>query len=109
MGGAAALDDQRAEPLKARALPTVQHVIAGADLAALAAALELPSVAASVLTTRQTGTRALLRIQDGCDEHCTFCATMLARGANRSRPAETLVLEARALAERYSGIAITGI
>ena len=39
-------------------------------------------------TTRQTGTRALLRIQDGCDEHCTFCATTIARGANRSRPVD---------------------
>ena len=56
----------------------------GADLEALAGALGLP--APTVATpTRQTGARALLRIQDGCDEHCTFCATTLARGAHRSR------------------------
>ena len=34
----------------------------------------------------------MLRIQEGCDEHCTFCATTLARGANRSRSAEDLVV-----------------
>jgi threonylcarbamoyladenosine tRNA methylthiotransferase MtaB len=51
----------------------------------------------------------LLRIQDGCDEHCTFCATTLARGANRSRPADDLVREAMALGDRHAEIVITGI
>ena len=54
-------------------------------------------------------TRALLKIQDGCDEHCTFCATTLARGANRSRSVEELVDEARALAERHAEIVLTGV
>src|SRR5262249_32507664 len=60
-------------------------------------------------TTAQAGTRALLRVQDGCDEHCTFCATTLARGANRSRSIEELVREASVLAERHPEIVITGI
>ena len=51
----------------------------------------------------------MLRIQDGCDEHCTFCATTLARGANRSRPIDALVREAAALAVRHAEIVITGI
>lgn len=109
MGCAAALDDDRAEPLRIRSLPTVQRVIAGADLPAIAEALDLAPVAMSVLTRAQTGARALLRIQDGCDEHCTFCATTLARGANRSRPADDLVDEAIALADRHAEIVITGI
>jgi threonylcarbamoyladenosine tRNA methylthiotransferase MtaB len=54
-------------------------------------------------------TRALLKIQDGCDEHCTFCATTIARGANRSRPIPELVAEAKALAEHHAEIVITGI
>src|SRR5207247_1929727 len=53
--------------------------------------------------------RALLKIQDGCDEHCTFCATTLARGANRSRPVAELVEEARALAEHHVEIVLTGV
>jgi threonylcarbamoyladenosine tRNA methylthiotransferase MtaB len=53
--------------------------------------------------------RALLRVQDGCDEHCTFCATTLARGVNRSRPMDDLVAEAASLAVRHEEIVITGI
>lgn len=57
----------------------------------------------------QSGTRALLRVQDGCDEHCTFCATTLARGAHRSRDEDELVSEAARLAEHHAEIVITGI
>jgi threonylcarbamoyladenosine tRNA methylthiotransferase MtaB len=109
MGCAAALDDQRPVQLQARSLPSVSHVIGGADLPAIARALDLSTVSAAVLTRTQSGTRALLRVQDGCDEHCTFCATTLARGVNRSRAADDLVEEARVLAERHSEIVITGI
>ncbi|MBI3567268.1 MAG: MiaB/RimO family radical SAM methylthiotransferase [Gemmatimonadetes bacterium] len=95
------------------ALPNVTHVVQGADVAAVAIALGLPaSAVAAAAAARpgvQTGARALLRIQDGCDEHCTFCATTLARGANRSRPAEDVVAEARALAETHPEIVVTGI
>lgn len=103
MGCAAARDNG-----SLRALPTVQAVVGGADLAAIAAALELPPAAIGV-AAEQHGTRALLRIQDGCDEHCTFCATTLARGANRSRPADALVAEAARLAEHHTEIVLTGI
>ena len=89
------------------ALPTVAHVVGGADLPAIAAALDLPPTV--VVPNAQTGTRALLRIQDGCDEHCTFCATTLARGAARSRSPESLIDEATRLAERHPEIVLTGI
>src|SRR5204862_723706 len=56
----------------------------------------------------QTSVRAVLRIQDGCDEHCTFCATTLARGANRSRAIDALIREATGLAEHHPEIVITG-
>src|SRR5256714_7420940 len=92
-----------------RALPSVEHLVAGADLADLARALDLPYEAAAARTGAQTTVRALLRIQDGCDEHCTFCATTLARGANRSRPAAELIAEAHRLAEHHQEIVITGI
>lgn len=91
------------------ALPGVSDVIAGADLSALAMALGIDPSLARLRPTLQTGSRALLRIQDGCDEHCTFCATTLARGANRSRPADELVREAAALAAEHPEIVITGI
>ncbi len=31
-------------------------------------------------------TRAFIKIQDGCDNFCTFCITRIARGAHRSQP-----------------------
>jgi threonylcarbamoyladenosine tRNA methylthiotransferase MtaB len=88
-------------------LPTVERVVAGADLVGVAAALGLP--VAGRPPAVQTGTRALLRIQDGCDEHCTFCATTLARGAARSRSADEVVDEANRLADRHPEIVVTGI
>ena len=104
MGCAAALPD--ASVLES--LPGVSAVIGGADLSALAHALNLPAESIGVVAG-QSGARALLRIQDGCDEHCTFCATTIARGANRSRQVDELVEEAAALAERHAEIVVTGI
>jgi threonylcarbamoyladenosine tRNA methylthiotransferase MtaB len=109
MGCAAALDDARPVQLQLRSLPSVDRVIGGADLPDVAMALGLDALASGPFTRAQSGTRALLRIQDGCDEHCTFCATTLARGANRSRPIDALVDEAELLAERHPEIVITGI
>lgn len=104
MGCASARDDGTIA-----ALPGVSDVIPGADLDALAIALGIDPSLSPVRPALQTGSRALLRIQDGCDEHCTFCATTLARGANRSRPADELVREAAALADGHPEIVITGI
>jgi threonylcarbamoyladenosine tRNA methylthiotransferase MtaB len=94
--------------LPARTPAGVTDVVAGADLEALGRLLGAPSNAKRE-TMRQTGTRALLRIQDGCDEHCTFCATTLARGPHRSRPTSDVIAEAVRLAEWHPEIVLTGI
>jgi threonylcarbamoyladenosine tRNA methylthiotransferase MtaB len=104
MGCASALP----EASELRALPGVSDVLSGADLDGVALALGVPAPT-SVRTRMQAGARALLRIQDGCDEHCTFCATTIARGANRSRSADELIEEARSLAGRHAEIVITGV
>lgn len=46
-----------------------------------------------------TGHYAYLKISEGCDKHCTYCAIPLIRGRYRSRPFEALITEAEALAE----------
>jgi threonylcarbamoyladenosine tRNA methylthiotransferase MtaB len=92
-----------------QSLPTVEHLIAGADMPELARALDFPRDAEVTRAARQTVVRALLRVQDGCDEHCTFCATTLARGANRSRPEHDVVAEAMELSAHHEEIVITGI
>ena len=103
MGCAAALDRG---PIAA--LPTVLDVVPGGDAVGVARSLGLPARPVGFATAQQ-GTRALLRIQEGCDEHCTFCATTLARGGNRSRPADDLVQEATRLAEHHPEVVLTGI
>ena len=99
--------DESAAPL--RTLPSVTDTVAGADLDAIASALGVNRELGVPNVRSQTGARGLLRIQDGCDEHCTFCATTLARGSNRSRDARDLVNEAIELAETHSEIVLTGI
>ena len=42
---------------------------------------------------------AYLRIADGCDNRCAYCAIPLIRGPYRSRPMEVLIAEARTLCE----------
>ena len=99
--------DERSAPL--RTLPTVSDALPGADLDLIATTLGLKHRPIGPTRWKQTGARGLLRIQDGCDEHCTFCATTLARGSNRSRPTSELIAEAKALAEAHGEIVITGI
>ena len=41
---------------------------------------------------------AYLKISEGCDRRCSYCAIPFIRGAHRSVPMETLVAEAKALA-----------
>ena len=43
---------------------------------------------------------AYVKIAEGCDYKCAFCIIPTLRGAYRSRPADSIVREARALAER---------
>ena len=104
MGCAATLDDGRLA-----ALPGVAAVIAGADDGAVAEALGLAPAAQGPLRGFSGQGRAWLKVQDGCDEHCTFCATVLARGAGRSREPGALVAEAALLAARHPEIVLTGV
>ena len=46
------------------------------------------------------GHYAYLKIAEGCDKHCTYCIIPKVRGNYRSVPMESLVLEARGLADK---------
>ena len=55
-------------------------------------------------------TRAMLKVQDGCVNFCTYCIIPYTRGPVRSAPLEVAVAQARELAERgYREIVVTGI
>ena len=55
-------------------------------------------------------TRAMLKVQDGCVNFCTYCIIPYTRGPVRSAPVELAVEQARQLARQgYKEIVITGI
>jgi threonylcarbamoyladenosine tRNA methylthiotransferase MtaB len=55
-------------------------------------------------------TRAFVKVQDGCDNACTFCVTTVARGAGRSRSVAEVVNEIRYLhALGYQEAVLTGV
>lgn len=55
-------------------------------------------------------TRAFLKVQDGCNQFCSYCIIPFARGRVRSRKAEDVLGEVRRLAEHgYREVVLTGI
>jgi threonylcarbamoyladenosine tRNA methylthiotransferase MtaB len=55
-------------------------------------------------------TRAFVKVQDGCDNACTFCVTTIARGAGRSRTTPDVVNEVRYLHSLgYQEVVLTGV
>ena len=55
-------------------------------------------------------TRAMLKVQDGCCNYCTYCIIPYTRGPVRSAPLELAVSQAKELAEQgYREIIVTGI
>src|ERR1035437_5194679 len=54
-------------------------------------------------------TRPNLKIQDGCNNRCSFCIIPFVRGPSRGAPAEQAIEQVRALARRYREIVLSGI
>jgi len=55
-------------------------------------------------------TRALLKIQDGCDNRCSYCIVPYARGPSRSLPFKKLLENMKILKEKgYREVVLTGI
>ena len=55
-------------------------------------------------------TRSFLKIQDGCNYHCSFCTIPLARGASRSNNIQKTLTAARKIAaEGIKEVVITGV
>jgi threonylcarbamoyladenosine tRNA methylthiotransferase MtaB len=106
------------EPAAAANLPGVTSVVPNAvkDLLvdAMAAGNSNPSPAESHRRVPLPGirrrTRAFIKVQDGCDNHCTYCVTTLARGTARSEPPETILEDVRLAVEGgVKEIVLTGV
>lgn len=55
-------------------------------------------------------TRAYIKIQDGCNQFCSYCIIPYVRGRIRSRAAEDVIREVEALTEKgYQEVVLTGI
>ena len=62
------------------------------------------------ITSFSENVRAYLKIQDGCDNFCSYCLIPLRRGKMRSRSKKEVIEEARQLVEKgYLEIVLTGI
>ncbi len=88
------------DPVEVAAAVAPEHALASRD--------EEP-IGGALLRANERGTRGWLKIQDGCDRKCSFCATRLARGASRSRSTDEIVAEARLLSAVHPEIVLTGI
>ena len=106
------------EPDKAAEFPGVRKVYPNFQKDALAADLlglpqeffDLEPLARQPLPGLHARTRAFIKVQDGCDNACTFCITRVARGASRSRPTSDILKDVRsALDGGTKEIVLTGV
>src|SRR5436309_673866 len=54
-------------------------------------------------------TRPNLKIQDGCNNRCSFCIIPFVRGRSRSAPAAEVVEQVRNLSHKYREVVLSGI
>lgn len=98
-------------PAELRDLPGVELVIGNRDKDHLAALLGAAAPHRKSPTEKpRSRTRAFVKIQDGCDNACTYCIIRLARGPQRSRLPDQVVAEVQAhLAAGHREIVLTGV
>ncbi len=70
---------------------------------------ELPKDYEEELFSKQTKTRAFIKIQDGCDKFCTYCIIPYLRGRSRSRKLENILNEVENLPDSVKEIVFVGI
>ncbi|MEP0807276.1 MAG: MiaB/RimO family radical SAM methylthiotransferase [Chloroflexota bacterium] len=105
-------------PKQAEELPNVRRVVTNdrkdnlvPDFLKVAPELfDLEPISREPLPGLRRRTRAFIKVQDGCDNHCTFCVTTIARGAGRSRRVADVLLDIHAALEGGAKeIVLTGV
>jgi threonylcarbamoyladenosine tRNA methylthiotransferase MtaB len=106
-------------PKEAASLPNVLHVIPNAHKDNLVSnsefriqnsEFEIEPLNRQPLPGLHHRTRAFIKIQDGCDNQCTFCVTTVARGAGRSRLLKDVISDIQfALDGGAKEIVLTGV
>ena len=87
------------------------RVLAGPDVKGnIVPALGIPAESALEEPLARRRTRAFVKVQDGCNNHCTYCVVRIARGRERSRPLDEILREIEQLAgEGVQEIVLTGV
>lgn len=105
-------------PDRAKSLPSVSQVIPNQEKDRLvpnllqipAETFELEPVEREPIPGARLRTRAFIKVQDGCNNRCTFCVTTIARGPGQSREvAEILADIHSALDGDSQEIVLTGV
>ena len=86
-----------------------QAVREGKQICAVEALTQAPFESLTI-TEQEEHTRAILKIQEGCNNHCTYCIIPSVRGPIRSRPLAEIRTEAERLAAAgFTELVLTGI
>ena len=105
------------EPLAAIALPGVTQVIPNERkdrliqqvLGPTDDELDWKTLERQPIPGTRKRTRAFIKVQDGCDNHCTFCSATIARGPSRSQSVDLVVDEIQsAIAGEVREVVLTG-
>lgn len=91
-------------PESAASLPAVSQVVPNQDKDSLVVNLlslpeetfDLEPIARQAVPGARLRTRAFIKVQDGCDNRCTFCVTTIARGPGRSRSISSILADIHA-------------
>lgn len=70
---------------------------------------DLPTEYSDEFVSIPTKTRAYIKIQDGCNNFCSYCIIPYLRGRSRSRKLDDVLLEINRLSKQVKEIVITGI
>ncbi len=106
------------EPTEAAALAGVSQIIPNLEKDGLVTkvldipteSFELEPVIREPIPGARTRTRAFIKVQDGCNNRCTFCITTIARGPGRSRPIAEIIEDIHyALEGATQEIVLTGV
>ena len=106
------------QPGQASALPNISRVVTNDRKDRLVAellndreqAFDVEPIIREPLPGLHHRTRAFIKVQDGCDNHCTYCVTTIARGESRSRPIADVISDIQfALDGSTKEIVLTGV
>lgn len=106
------------QPKEAAALPNVLQVVTNQEKDLLVSKIlnlepstfDLEPIDRTPIPGLHRRTRAFIKVQDGCDNKCTFCITTVARGESKSRLLANVIADINsALAGDSKEIVLTGV